>query len=124
MNDYTGLIETTWFLISLIGLLLSLYSIFDTISDMRSLDRPTNGRWILGLAILITEILRGTMQGAWSLVGLWLITEPGNTINPSPIVLILIGGNVIIMLNTIVVLIARQLVRERPVKDGKRKTDI
>ena len=91
---------------------------------MRSLDRPTNGRWILGLAILITEILRGTMQGAWSLVGLWLITEPGNTINPSPIVLILIGGNVIIMLNTIVVLIARQLVRERPVKDGKRKTDI
>ena len=124
MNDYTGFIEGTWFFVSLIGFLVSAYSIWDTRNDMIKLEAPVNGRRILGIAILLTEGIRALIQGTWTLVGYWLIEEVGNTIEPTPIVLILIVTNFLILVKTLIILVARHMVRERPKKDGRRVTDI
>lgn len=90
------MIAWTWTLVALAGLILSLWLANDSRLDLRSLRRAgvANGRRALARIWLAIDLLLATAQAGNFILGL---TIPARHIDPSPTVLVLIYGNVVMM---------------------------
>lgn len=98
-----------WTLAASIGAMVALWATWDAYLDLRDLGDAANGRRLLGVGWVRREAIRLLIQVSWAGIGFAALQGPEGPVNP--IVLILVGTNVALALNTI--LDARDRIRVR-----------
>jgi hypothetical protein len=96
MNPYV----LVWTLVSAAGVVLSILLLLEASLDIRALEGIRNGRRLYARGRAISEAIRLIMHSGFFLIGLTVLFSP--TRGPSLIVLVLIGGNILLIVNSII----------------------
>ena len=96
MNPYV----LTWTLVSAAGVLLSFLLFVESALDMRALRGIGNGRRLYALGRAVSEVIRMVIHSAFLAIGLTVLYAP--VASPSPIVIVLITGNVLLIVNSVI----------------------
>jgi hypothetical protein len=94
MNPYV----LVWTLVSAAGVVLSILLLIESALDIRALKGIGNGRRLYAQGRTVSEVIRLIIHGGFMLIGLGALFAP--TSGPSVIVLVLIGGNVLLIVNS------------------------
>jgi hypothetical protein len=108
MNPYVA----AWTLIATIGVLFSLILGIESILDLRALGDVKNGRRWHVRGRIASEAIRFIVHGAFLVLGVALISAP--TGDPSPLVIVLLFGNVLLIVNSAIAFYIRRVTEARP----------
>ena len=96
MNPYV----LVWTTVSFVGIVLSLVLLIEASLDIRALEGIRNGRRLYATGRMVSEAIRLIIHTGFFLIGLTVLFSP--TSGPSLIVLVLIGGNILLILNSVI----------------------
>lgn len=103
------MIVWVWTIAALVGAVIAAWATYDAVLDLRALGATSNGRRILAVGWVRREAIRFLIQVTWAGIGFAALQRPEGPANP--LVLLLVGTNVALALNTI--LDARDRIRLR-----------
>lgn len=103
------MIVWVWTIAASVGAIIAAWNVIDAYIDLQALGPVSNGRRIIGIGWVRREAVRFLIQAGWAFIGFMALPTATDAINP--VVLILVGTNVAVALNTI--LDARDRIRLR-----------
>ena len=89
-----------WTVSAGIGALIAVLNLVDAYRDLRALEPGSNGRLLIARGWVRAEAIRFAIQLTWAGIGIAALLNP-RPAPLSPIVLLLIGTNLALALNTI-----------------------
>lgn len=87
-----------WTVAASVGALIAAWNLWDAYRDLEALGPVQNGRRIIGIGWVRRESIRFLIQVSWAGIGFAALPTASGNINP--IVLILVGTNLAVALNT------------------------
>lgn len=86
-----------WLVTSIAGATVAAVGLREALRDLRALKGLTNGRRLIALRDRRNQAARLVIQLGWSLVGVMAALDE-RAVSPSPPVIVLIGGNILLTL--------------------------
>lgn len=100
-----------WMLSALIGLVVSLWGIYQARLDLKFLNGgATAEQKLIGRQRVLAQCFRATITGGWLAAG-WVVFDSGTIVRLTPAVLFLISGNILTTLIALSDAIVGQVVR-------------
>lgn len=103
MNPYA----LAWTLIALVGAMLSIYLLLEAVRDLRSLGELNNGRRKRVTARLASEAIRLLIHVPFAIIGFAALGTPTGALSWT--IVILIGGNVGLIANSLIAVYVQRL---------------